>query len=46
VAVIVGVIVTAILDYFGLLTPQINTLLGVLAAIVTYFGYDGRLGRL
>lgn len=41
VAIVVGLIVTGVLNYFGLLTPHLNALLGFLAGLVTFFGWDG-----
>ncbi len=40
-AILVGLIVAGLLDYFGLLTPHLNALLGFLAGIVTFFSWDG-----
>ncbi len=40
VAILVGLIVTGLLNYFGVLDARLNSLLGFLAAIVTFFGYD------
>lgn len=40
-AIVVGVLVCAILDWLGVLTTTINALLGVVAALVTYFGWNG-----
>lgn len=45
VAVIVGVIITGLLNYFGVLTTQLNTLIGVLAAILVFWQYDGTFHR-
>lgn len=41
VAILVGLIVTGLLDYFGLLTPHLNALIGILVALVTFWQYDG-----
>jgi uncharacterized membrane protein YeaQ/YmgE (transglycosylase-associated protein family) len=38
-AIVVGVLVTSLLDYFGVFNTHINALLGVVAALVFYFGY-------
>lgn len=43
VAILCGVIVTGLLDYFGLLTPHLNTLIGILVAILVFWQYDGTL---
>lgn len=43
IAVLVGVLVDALLNYFGLLTDHINALLGLLAALLVFFNYDGTL---
>lgn len=44
VAVLVGIIVTGLLNYFQVLTPHLNSLLGFLAAVVMFFGYDHYFG--
>lgn len=36
-AVVVGLVVAGVLNYFGVLNHSLNALLGVLAAILTYF---------
>lgn len=36
-AVVVGVLVTSILDWLGVLNTTINALLGLLAALIVYF---------
>lgn len=35
-AVVVGLVVTGLLDYFGVLNHSLNVLLGFVAAIVVY----------
>lgn len=45
VAILVALIVTGVLNYFGLLTPHLNALLGFLAGVVTFFGYDQYTSR-
>lgn len=45
VAIVVGLLVAGVLDYFGLLTPHLNALLGFLAGIVTFFSWDGVVTR-
>lgn len=42
-AIVVGLLVAGVLDYFNVLTPHLNALLGFLAALVTFFGWDGNL---
>lgn len=37
-AVILGVIATALLDHYGVLTTQINFLIGIAVALIIYFG--------
>lgn len=44
-AIVVGLIVTGLLDYFGVLTHSLNALLGFLAALVTFFSWDGVVGN-
>lgn len=44
-AVVVGLLVTGVLNYFGVLNSQLNALIGFLAALVTFFGWDGNLHR-
>lgn len=41
-AVLVGLVVSGLLNYFGVLNPSLNGLLGVIAAIVVFFGYGDR----
>ncbi len=36
-AVVAGVLVTALLEYFGVFNHSIDVLLGVVAALVVYF---------
>lgn len=43
VAIVVGLIVTGVLDYFGILTHSLNALLGFLAGLVTFFSWNGNL---
>lgn len=38
-AIVIGVLVTGLLDYFGVLTHALNVLLGFVAALLFYFGY-------
>lgn len=45
VAIVVGLIVTGVLNYFGLLNASLNSLLGFLAGLVTFFSWDGVVGR-
>lgn len=45
VAIVVGMLVAGVLNFFGLLTPQLNALLGFLAALLTFFSWDGVVGR-
>jgi uncharacterized membrane protein YeaQ/YmgE (transglycosylase-associated protein family) len=40
-AVIVGVLVTAVLEWLTPVPHNIDVLLGIVAALITYFGYDG-----
>lgn len=40
VAVLAGVILTALLDYFNVLTPQLNALLGLLLGVLVFWRYD------
>lgn len=40
IAVVIGALVMGILDYFGLLNHSINALLGFLAGLLFFFGYD------
>lgn len=42
-AVVVGLLVTGLLDYFGILTHSLNALLGFVAAVVTFLTWDGAL---
>lgn len=44
VAILVGLIVTGLLNYFNVLNEHLNALIGLLAAIVTFFSYDGWTG--
>lgn len=41
VAILVGLIVTGLLNYLGVLTATLNGLIGFLAALITFFSYDG-----
>ena len=41
-AIVVGVLVTALLEWLTHVPHNIDVLLGVVAALITYFGYDGR----
>lgn len=45
VAIIVGILVDAILNYFNLLTPSINALIGLLLALLVFWQYDGTFGH-
>lgn len=40
IAVIIGVLVAGLLNYFKVLEPSLNALIGFLAALLFYFGYD------
>lgn len=40
IAVIAGVLTDALLNYFGVLTPHINALIGLLVGLLVFFGYD------
>lgn len=39
-AIVIGVLVTGLLEYFGVLNHGLDALLGVVAALLFYFGYD------
>lgn len=42
-AIVIGCVVTALLEYFGVLNHGLDVLLGVVAALVVYFyPLDGR----
>lgn len=41
-AVVVGVLVTAVLEWLTPVPHSIDVLLGIVAALVVYFSYDGR----
>lgn len=38
-AVVLGALATAVLDFIPVLTPHINALIGVAVALVVFFGY-------
>lgn len=40
-SILLGVIVTSLLDLFNLLTPHINALIGFLVALLVFWQYDG-----
>lgn len=42
-SVLVGVLLTALLDHYAVLTPQINFILGFVAALLVYFNAPERL---
>lgn len=42
-AVVVGVIVTSLLEYFGVLNRGLDVLLGFAAALLFYFGAPDKL---
>lgn len=45
IAILSGLIVAGILDYFNLLTPHLNGLIGVLVALLVFWQYDGTFHR-
>lgn len=45
VAVLVGLIVTGLLDYFNVLNHGLNVLIGLLLALLTFWQYDGTFGH-
>lgn len=45
-AIVLGVLTTALLDFFGVLNAHINALIGVVVALVFYFGYPNEHLRL
>lgn len=46
-AIIAGVLTTGLLNYFGVLNANLNSLIGFLVALAVFFGadYGGRFGR-
>jgi len=40
IAIILGVLTTGLLNYFGVLNDSLNTLIGFLVALLFFFGYD------
>lgn len=40
-AILAGVITTGLLNYFGVLTAQLNSLIGIVVAIVVFFSWNG-----
>lgn len=40
-AVLAGAIATGLLNYFGVLTAQLNALIGIVVAILVFFSWDG-----
>lgn len=43
-AVLAGAITTGLLNYFGVLTAQLNALIGIVVAIIVFFSWDGVVG--
>lgn len=43
VAILLGALVTGLLNYFGLLTPFLNGLIGFVLGLMVFANYDGAL---
>ncbi len=40
IAIILGVLTAGLLNYFGVLNENLNSLIGFLVALLFFFGYD------